>query len=58
VKPAIPKKGFDRETVSFEHEHEVRFWCNSLGCTRSELRAAVRAVGCSADAVRTQLKRK
>jgi hypothetical protein len=52
------KKGLDRTFIGFGKEYEVRFWCNSLGCTQNALRAAVRAVGNSADAVRTYLKKK
>ena len=52
------KKGLDRTLIGFGQDYEVRYWCNSLGCTLSQLRAAVRAVGNSADAVRTHLKKK
>ena len=52
------KKGLDRTLIGFGQEYQVRFWCNSLGCTQNALRAAVRAVGNSADAVRTYLKKK
>lgn len=58
VADAALKKGFDRDSISFAQEYEVRYWCNALGCTREALRAAVRAVGNSADAVRVQLKKK
>ena len=50
--------GFDRTVVSFGEDYEVRYWCNLFGCSVSQLRAAVRAVGNSADAVRVQLKKK
>lgn len=52
------KKSFDRTLISFNEDYEVRFWCNSLGCTRVQLRAAVRAVGNSPVAVRAQLKKR
>lgn len=54
-----PKKtGQDRKLIALEQEHEVRDWTKSLGCTEAELRAAVKAVGNSADRVRGFLKKK
>lgn len=32
----------DRERINVNQPHEVRWWCKELGCTESELRAAVR----------------
>ena len=52
------KTGQDRKLIALEQEHEVRDWCRSLNCTESELRAAVKAVGNSADAVRAFLRKK
>ncbi len=52
------KKGLDRTLIGFGQDYEVRYWCNVLGCTLSQLRAAVRAVGNSADAVKMYLKKK
>lgn len=52
------KRSFDRTLVNFGEDYEVRYWCNALGCTQLMLRAAVRAVGNSAEAVRAQLKKK
>ncbi len=52
------KRVFDRTLVSFTEEYEIRYWCNLFGCSRQELRAAVRAVGNDADAVRARLKKK
>jgi hypothetical protein len=48
----------DRKSISVLHDHEVRDWCRSLACTESELRAAIEAVGNSADRVREVLRRK
>ena len=54
-----PKKtGLDRKLISLDEEHEVRSWTESLGCTPEQLRAAVKAVGNSADAVRAYLAKK
>jgi len=57
--PDDPKKtGQDRKLIALEQEHEVRDWTKSLGCTEAELRAAVKAVGNSAEKVREFLKKK
>ena len=57
--PDDPKKtGNDRKLISLEQEHEVRSWCESLGCTREQLQQAVAAVGHSAEDVRRYLSRK
>jgi len=45
----------DRKVISLAQDYEVRDWCKSLGCTPEQLRAAVKAVGNSADAVRRHL---
>ena len=52
------KTGQDRKLISLQQDYEVRDWCKSLGCTESELRAAVKAVGNSADKVREFLRKK
>ena len=57
VETAI-SKGIDRTLISFDKDYAVRYWCNALGCTPTALRAAVRAVGNNAAAVRAQLKKK
>ena len=54
-----PRKiGLDRTLISLDEEHEVRSWTNFLGCTPEQLRAAVKAVGNSADAARAYLAKK
>ena len=54
-----PKKtGLDRKLIALTEEHEVRSWTKSLDCTEAELRAAVKAVGHSAEKVRDFLKKK
>lgn len=45
----------DRKLISLEQEYELRDWTKSLGCSEEELRAAVKAVGNSAEAVRQHL---
>jgi hypothetical protein len=50
--------GLDRDRISLEEDYEVRDWTRSLGCTEEELRAAVAAVGDSAEAVRAHLARR
>ena len=56
-KTAMPddtsKTGADRKLISLQEDYEVRDWAMSLGCTEDELRAAVKAVGNSADKVRS-----
>ena len=51
----LSKTGLDRKLISLEEVHEMRSWTQSLGCTEAELRAAVKAVGNSAEAVREHL---
>lgn len=45
----------DRDRISLEQEHEVRYWTQALGVTADALRQAVQAVGPMADAVRRHL---
>jgi len=52
------KTGLDRKLIALEQPHELRNWCQSLGCTEEQLRAAVKAVGNSAEKVREYLGRK
>ncbi|WP_213957484.1 DUF3606 domain-containing protein [Variovorax sp. dw_954] len=52
------KTGQDRKLISLKEDYELRDWCKSLGCTPEQLRAAVKAVGNSADAVRQHLAQK
>ena len=47
----------DRSRISLSEDYEVRDWTASLGVSEQELRAAVDAVGNSADAVRAYLKK-
>jgi hypothetical protein len=45
----------DRSRVNVNEEWERRWWCKQFGCTEQQLRAAVQAVGVSADKVRQHL---
>lgn len=42
----------DAARVNVHEDWEVRYWCKAFGCTEQELKAAVKAVGVSAAAVR------
>ena len=54
-----PKKtGLDRKLIALNEGHEVRSWTESLKCTEEELRAAVKAVGNSAEKVREYLQKR
>ena len=45
----------DNDLINLSQPYEVRDWCRSLGCTETQLRAAVAAVGNSARKVREHL---
>lgn len=49
--------GQDRKLISLSEDYEMRDWMKSLGCTEADLRAAVKAVGNSAEAVRDYLRK-
>lgn len=49
------KTGLDRKLISLEESHEVRSWTESLKCSETQLRDAVKSVGNSAEAVREYL---
>jgi len=54
-----PKKtALDRKLIALHEPHEVRSWTESLGCSETQLRDAVKAVGNSADEVRQYLAEK
>ena len=52
------KTGQDRKLISLNEDYEVRDWSKTLGCTPEQLKAAVKAVGNSAEAVRKHLAEK
>ena len=47
--------GHDTTRVEIADGNEVRYWCESLGCTEAQLREAVQAVGSSPESVRAFL---
>jgi len=52
------KKGSqDRERINISEEYEVRQWSKKFGVTPDQLRATVRKVGNSAEAVERELKK-
>ena len=46
----------DRARINLSEDYEIRDWTKSLGVSEDELRAAVDAVGNSADKVREYLQ--
>ena len=46
----------DRNLISLKEDYDRRDWAKSMGCTEDELRAAVAAVGNSAEKVREHLR--
>jgi hypothetical protein len=54
-----PKKtGLDRKLIAMDEPHEVRSWTESLGVNEQQLKAAVAAVGNSAEKVREYLRKR
>lgn len=45
----------DKTLINMNQEWEVNWWCKKFGCTRSQLQAAVNAVGSSAAKVQAHL---
>jgi hypothetical protein len=45
----------DRDRINVNEDYELRYWTKELGVTGDELRAAVKVVGPTADAVRRHL---
>ncbi len=48
----------DRDRVNVNETYEVRHWTEKFGCTETQLRAAVKAVGVMAKDVEAFLKKK
>ena len=48
--------GHDSTIVQIADGNEVRYWCDSLGCTEAQLRESVQAVGSSPESVRAFLR--
>lgn len=47
----------DRDLVNVNEEYELRYWTEKFGVSAEELKAAVKAVGTSVDAVRRHLNK-
>lgn len=47
----------DSSRVNVHEEYEVNWWCDEFGCTKTQLIAAVNAVGVSVSKVREYLKK-
>lgn len=45
----------DASKINIHEPYEVNWWCHELGVTPAQLKAAVAAVGVSADAVKKHL---
>lgn len=45
----------DRDRINVNEEYELQYWTKALGVSAEELRAAVKAVGPTAAAVRKHL---
>ena len=45
----------DRDRVNVNEDYEIQYWTNALGVSADELRAAVKAVGPTAAAIRKHL---
>ena len=52
------KRPLDSKRIDIHDPGEVDYWCGALGCTKRELKAAVKAVGTSASKVRKWLSKK
>ena len=48
----------DKKRINLLNEEDVRKWCETFGCTPTELQAAVQAVGPMALDVEAYLKRR
>jgi len=46
----------DRNQINMDQDYEVRYWTETLGVTKEELKAAVDKVGRSAERVREHLR--
>jgi hypothetical protein len=47
----------DRTRINVNEDYELRYWTAKFGCTTTELKAAVAAVGVMADKVELTLRR-
>ena len=49
------KRPEDSKRINLGQEHEIQYWCDKFGCTRKQLRDAVKQVGDSAAIVQRYL---
>jgi hypothetical protein len=49
------KGGRDRSRINTREDHEARYWSKKFGVSAEELKAAVKKVGNSAEAVQKEL---
>jgi hypothetical protein len=47
----------DRDFINVNEDYELSYWTKKLGVSAEDLKAAVKAVGTSADAVRQHLNK-
>ena len=47
----------DRDLINISENYEVEYWSKKFGVTAEQLKAAVKAVGNSAEAVKTRLNK-
>ena len=47
----------DRDLINTSENYEVEYWSKKFGVTAEQLKAAVKAVGNSAEAVKTRLNK-
>ncbi len=52
------KRPQDASKINIHEPYEVNYWCDHLGCTEAQLKAAVAAVGVSVEAVKKYLAKK
>lgn len=50
------RHGQDRSRINMSEDYEVRYWTETLGVSKEDLRRAVDAVGDRAEKVREHLK--
>ena len=54
----MPEKLKDRSHVNVNEPAELAFWCEKLGCSHTQLRAAVKMVGVTVSKVRAHLNQR
>jgi hypothetical protein len=51
----MPESRKDRSRINVSEAAEVTYWCQKLGCSETQLRYAVKAVGVAVSKVRAHL---